>query len=158
MSGSFVVTGGGRGVGRAIVERLISDGNSVAVLELDDSALAWLDTHVARSQLAAVVGNASDVVAANEAAHRAESFGPFRGWVNNAAVFRDAALDTHSSEEVLEVINLNLAPVVVGCATALLRFQAAGNGGSMVASPATRLNGPCVARCPMPQLRRLSKD
>src|SRR5674476_496956 len=43
VSGSFVVTGGGRGVGRAIVERLISDGNSVAVLELERSALAWLD-------------------------------------------------------------------------------------------------------------------
>jgi NAD(P)-dependent dehydrogenase (short-subunit alcohol dehydrogenase family) len=132
VSGAFVVTGGGRGVGRAIVERLVRDGNSVAVLELDGSALDWLDAHAQRAHLAGVVGSASDVAIANAAADRAEAFGPLRGWVNNAAVFRDAGLGTHGPEEVLEIINLNLAPVVVGCATAVRRFQSAGSRGSIV--------------------------
>jgi hypothetical protein len=104
VSRSFVVTGGGRGVGRAIVERLVRDGNSVAVLELDGSALDWLDAHAERARLAGVVGSASDVASAN------------------AAVFPDAGLDTRGPEEVLETINLNLAPAVVGCATAVRRF------------------------------------
>ena len=35
MSRSYVVTGGGRGVGRAIVERLLGDSNVVVAIELD---------------------------------------------------------------------------------------------------------------------------
>jgi len=40
---SHVVTGAGRGIGRAIVERLLADGDAVAAIELDPSALEWLD-------------------------------------------------------------------------------------------------------------------
>jgi NAD(P)-dependent dehydrogenase (short-subunit alcohol dehydrogenase family) len=127
-----VVTGGGRGVGRAIVERLVRDGGNVVVLEQDGSALDWLDTHTARARLAGVVGSASDLMTAGEAADRAEAFGPLRGWVNNAAIFRDAALDTQTPAQVLDLITLNLAPVVVGCGTAVRRFRAAGRGGAIV--------------------------
>jgi NAD(P)-dependent dehydrogenase (short-subunit alcohol dehydrogenase family) len=78
------------------------------------------------------VGSASDVTVTNQAADRAERFGPLRGWVDNAAVFRDGTLDTHPPEEVLDLIDLNLAPVVVGCATAVRRFLSAGRAGSIV--------------------------
>jgi NAD(P)-dependent dehydrogenase (short-subunit alcohol dehydrogenase family) len=42
MSRSYVVTGGGRGVGRAIVERLLEDAeeNAVVSIELDPDTLA----------------------------------------------------------------------------------------------------------------------
>ncbi len=132
VDGSFVVTGGGRGVGRAIVERLVGRGHAVVVVELDGSIVDWISTHAAQARLASVVGNASDVAVADEAADRAEAFGPLRGWVNNAAIFRDARLDTDGAPAVLDIVNLNLAPVVVGCATAVQRFRAAGTGGSIV--------------------------
>ena len=52
--------------------------------------------------------------------------------MNNAAIFRDAALDTSSASEILALVELNLAPAVVGCAVAVRRFLAAGTGGAIV--------------------------
>jgi NAD(P)-dependent dehydrogenase (short-subunit alcohol dehydrogenase family) len=129
---SYVVTGGGRGVGRAIVERLLADGGAVAVLELDPAALAWVEEHPAAERVVAVVGSAADPEACDRAADRAQERGRLAGWVNNAAVFRDAALDTAAPGEVLELVTSNLAPVVVGCATAVRRFSASGTGGAVV--------------------------
>ena len=132
MTGSIVVTGGGRGVGRAVVERLLRDGDSVVVIEFDSSALNWLEHHPERVRLAAVVGDASDAAVAEEAADRAESMAPLRGWVNNAATFQDAALDTHPPDEVVNLIARNIALAVVGCATAVRRLRRVGVGGAIV--------------------------
>jgi NAD(P)-dependent dehydrogenase (short-subunit alcohol dehydrogenase family) len=132
MTRSYVVTGGGRGVGRAVVERLLADGGAVVVLELDAAAVDWVGTHRAQDRLAAVIGSASDEAAATAAADRAEDFGPLRGWVNNAAIFRDASLDADAAASVLDLITANLAPAVVGCGVAVRRFLASGGGGAIV--------------------------
>ena len=133
MRRSYVVTGGGRGIGRALVERLLGEDDSVVVaIELDPAALAWVDGHPAGSRLVAVAGDAADEAVADQAAECAQAAGPLVGWVNNAAVFRDASLDSASSREVLDLIGLNLAPAVVGCAAAIRRFLAAGAGGAIV--------------------------
>ena len=47
-------------------------------------------------------------------------------------MFRDASLHADPPAAVLELIALNLAPAVVGCATAIRRFLAAGTGGAIV--------------------------
>ena len=130
MSASYVVTGGARGVGRAIVERLLADGGGVVVVELDPAGLEWTASHGGR--VIPVIGSAADESVAEDAAGRAEAAGRLTGWVNNAAVFRDAALDTAPAREVLDLIALNLAPAVVGCATAVRRFLAAGTSGAIV--------------------------
>lgn len=132
MSRSYVVTGGGRGVGRALVERLLIDDATVVAIELDSAALGWTMSHPAGSRVIGVAGNAADEAVAEEASERAEASAPLAGWVNNAAVFRDASLHSVTAREVLDLIALNLNPVVVGCSTAIRRFLAAGTGGAIV--------------------------
>ena len=129
---AVVVTGGGRGIGRAITEHLLADGGAVVVVELDPGAVDWTASHPAGSRLSAVVGSAADAAVVEEAADRAEEQGRLTGWVNNAAVFRDAELGSAPPSEVLDLIGSNLAPAVVGCSTAVRRFLAAGAGGSIV--------------------------
>jgi len=129
---SYVVTGGGRGVGRALVERLLGDDDAVVAIELDPAALAFLDGHPAGDRVLGVAGDAGDEAVCGRAADLAAAAAPLAGWVNNAAVFRDASLDADPPAAVLELISDNLAPVVVGCATAIRRFLAAGTGGAIV--------------------------
>ncbi|MFI7433834.1 SDR family NAD(P)-dependent oxidoreductase [Micromonospora haikouensis] len=132
MGGSFVVTGGGRGIGRAIVERLLAPGDTVVVLERDPATTEWTRTHPAGDRVRAVVGDAGDADDAARAADLAERVAPLVGWVNNAAVFRDGAADSTAPAELYELIGLNLRPAVVGAATAVRRFRAAGRGGAIV--------------------------
>ena len=134
MGRSYVVTGGGRGVGRAIVERLLKDAddNAVVAVELDPDALAWTEDHPASPRAISVIGDTSDEAVAERAADLAEAAGILSGWVNNAAVFRDASVHSASTRDVLGLIALNLDPAVVGCATAIRRFLAAGTEGAIV--------------------------
>lgn len=71
----------------------VGDGHAVAALDLDEGALDWVRVHPAGSRVVAVTGSAADESVAERAADAAQEAGTFAGWVNNAAVFRDAALD-----------------------------------------------------------------
>jgi NAD(P)-dependent dehydrogenase (short-subunit alcohol dehydrogenase family) len=132
MSRSYVVTGGGRGIGRAVVERLLGAADCVVVIELDPAALAWMQSHPAGSRLIAAVGDAADEAVTEWAADLAQAAGTLTGWVNNAAVFRAASIDSASTRDVLDAITSNLNPAVVGCATAVRRFLAGDTGGAIV--------------------------
>jgi NAD(P)-dependent dehydrogenase (short-subunit alcohol dehydrogenase family) len=127
-----VVTGGGRGIGRAITERLLDGGACVAVLELDPGALTWTASHPARRRLIPVTGDAASETDAMKAADAAEATGTLAGWVNNAALFEDARLHDGPAAAVLGLIDRNLVPCLAGCAVAVKRFLAAGTAGAIV--------------------------
>ncbi len=127
MAGSYVITGAARGVGRAIAERLARDG-VVVVLDRDEEALGW----AADAGLGVVAGDAGDEAVAERAAELAEAGAPLAGWVNNAAIFRDAALHDTPAAEVLQLVAANLGLAVAGCAVAVRRFLARGAGGAIV--------------------------
>ncbi len=132
MRRSVVVTGGGRGVGRAIAERLLADGDRVVLVDRDPAVFAWTDSHPAAERLATVVGDGSDPRVAERAADLAEAGTPLAGWVNNAAVFQDAWLHEVAASEVAGLIAANLTPVVTGSATAVRRYLHAGTPGAIV--------------------------
>ncbi|MFC4590189.1 SDR family NAD(P)-dependent oxidoreductase [Sphaerisporangium corydalis] len=132
MSRSHVVTGGGRGIGRALVERLAAAGDTVVAVERDPAALTWADDHPAGGRLIVVTGDAADERVTERAADAAEAAAPLAGWVNNAAVFRDASVHSATARQILELIALNLDAAVAGCATAVRRFLAAGTPGAIV--------------------------
>lgn len=121
---SFVVTGGSQGVGRAIVERLVTEG-PVVVLDLA-ATLSWEDPSVTL-----VSGDAGDPDIARRAAELAEARAPLAGWVNNAAVFRDAPV-TAPPSDVLAAIMANLSLAVTGCHTAVGHYLRRGRAGAIV--------------------------
>ncbi|HLL69428.1 MAG TPA: SDR family oxidoreductase [Micromonosporaceae bacterium] len=123
--GSFVVTGGARGIGRAIAERLTADGQ-VVILDVTDQ-LDWRHDRVIP-----VAGDARDPGTAQRAAATAEATGPLLGWVNNAAIFRDAGLGDASAAQILDLITANLALALTGCHTAVNHFLAHRRVGAIV--------------------------
>lgn len=121
---SFVVTGGSQGVGRAIVERLVTEG-PVVVLDLA-ATLSWEDPSVTL-----VSGDAGDPDIARRAAELAEARAPLAGWVNNAAVFRDAPV-TAPPSDVLAAVTANLSLAITGCHTAVGHYLRHGRAGAIV--------------------------
>ncbi len=132
MSRSYVVTGGGGGVGRAIVERLLRDGDTVVAIDTHPDALGWVVDHPAGDRIIAVAGDATDERAAIAAADRAETAAPLVGWVNCAAVFRDAAIHETATGDLMAAISVNIELAVVGCAVAVRHFVATGIPGAIV--------------------------
>ena len=116
-----VVTGGGRGVGRAVASLLAAAGTTVVVIERDPFD--------AGEGIVPVLGDASDPAVAVRAAELAA---PLTGWVNNAAIFDDAWLHRDGAERVGDLITRNLAPALVGCHTAIDAFLADDTPGSIV--------------------------
>src|SRR5947207_8514767 len=118
MTATYVVTGGGRGVGRAIAERLASHGHVIAL----DGEADLLDWTTDRPTIAGLAGDAADEPTLSAAVEHASQVGTLAGWVNNAAAFRDAAVHDTPLAELLELIMANIALAVAGSAAAVRRF------------------------------------
>lgn len=126
----YVVTGGGSGIGRATVERLVSDGASVVAVDRDDRALDW--TKGAER----VVALAADVTseAANEdmVALAESSFGALHGAFLNAGIPGHGLIDRASMEQFDQVMAVNVRAVALGIRAALPALRRAGEGAIVV--------------------------
>ena len=102
-----LVTGGTRGIGRAIAERLKADGIKVAAgYSGNDEAAAECAKTLGIMVVKGNVGNFADCKAAADAV--AAELGPIDILVNNAGITRDGIFHRMSPEQWGEVIRVNM--------------------------------------------------
>jgi acetoacetyl-CoA reductase len=105
-----MVTGGTRGIGRAIVERLKLDGFKVAAGYAGNEDAA----HTCRDDLGVMIvrGNVGEFEDCKKAVAEVEAeLGPIDVLVNNAGITRDAMLHKMTPQQWNEVIFVNLASI-----------------------------------------------
>lgn len=130
-----LVTGGGRGIGRAIALRLAEGGAAVAVAyrsnETEANEVVRLIRERGGRALAARM-EVTDRAAIAAALDRTESeLGPLRILVNNAGINKPTDFDKVSDADWDEILSVNLKGPFVCSQLALPRLAAAG-GGSIV--------------------------
>lgn len=132
---TVLVTGGGRGIGRAISLRLSQAGASVALTWRQDRDAAERtadDITRAGGNALAVQADVTDRRAMGQALHAAEAaFGPLRGLVNNAGVNKPEDFDKLTDAGWDEILRVNLKGPFVASQLAL-PFLARAGGGSIV--------------------------
>ena len=103
-----MVTGGARGIGKAIAAALAADGAKVAVVDLDlaNAEATAAELGGGARGFAANVAMAADVNAVVEAVER--DLGPIDVLVNNAGITRDGLLIRLSEADWDAVLNVNL--------------------------------------------------
>lgn len=140
MGNVAVVTGGGRGIGRAIAELLVKRGYDVVVTDIDGEA-----ARRTAEEISAVEGITQDVrdedshAAVAEAASR---HGRLAVWVNNAGVGDHGTLHETSSEAVRRLVDVNLLGVIWGMRAALDAFAKSGTPGDVVNIASASALGP----------------
>jgi acetoacetyl-CoA reductase len=110
MTRTALITGGTRGIGRAICERLTSDGFRVAVgyAGNEEAAAAC----VRDFGVMVVKGNVGSFEDCTRAVQEVEAeLGPIEVLVNNAGITRDAMLHKMTPQQWNEVIYVNLASI-----------------------------------------------
>ena len=110
MTRTALVTGGTRGIGRAICERLKADGFRVAAgYAGNEEAARACASEVGITVVKGNVGNWDDCVRAVKEVE--DQLGPVEVLVNNAGITRDAMLHKMTPQQWNEVIYVNLASI-----------------------------------------------
>ena len=108
-----VVTGGGRGIGRAYCERLAADGANVVVLDLDDTKPV-VDGLGGSGDKTGMICDVSKPEQITEVANAVlKRFGRCDIFVNNAAIFPVTDLSTVTVEVWRRVQAVNVEPLVL---------------------------------------------
>jgi 3-oxoacyl-[acyl-carrier protein] reductase len=129
------VTGGGRGLGRAIAVRLAQEGAKVAIFYRSNDAAAGETAELVRKTGAGCetfkgdVSSSEDVEALMKGV--GEAFGPVEILVNNAGTTRDNLLLRMKDEEFEEVLATNLKGTYL-CTRAVLRGMVRARWGRIV--------------------------
>lgn len=112
MKQTAIVTGGSRGIGRAVAVRLAKDGMNLVINYRGNSAAAEETEQMCRELGAEVLLVQGDVSRAEDceklAAQAKEAFGRVDVLVNNAGITRDGLLARMTEEDFRAVLDVNL--------------------------------------------------
>ena len=119
-----IVTGSGRGIGRAIALKLAEVGATVVVNDINEAAqdVAEEIRATGRQSLAALANVSSSEDVSKLVEITVSTYGKIDILVNNAGITRDKLLIRMSDEDWDEVININLKSVFL-CTRAAVRYM-----------------------------------
>ena len=118
---SAVVTGAGRGIGRAIATELVGRGYEVVVTDLDAASAS-----ATAGEIGAALGLALDVTdpeANREIAARAREIAPLGAWVCNAGVLFEGTTTALTIDQVRTTVEVNVLGVIWGVRAAADAFR-----------------------------------
>ena len=132
MGKTAIITGGTRGIGRAVVERLLEEGLSVAFCGQSDESVRRATGELSQRYPGKVFGKKCDVSKRGEVeaffTFAQEQLGRMDILVNNAGVGVFAPVEQLTPDEWHRMIDLNLSGVYYCCHEVIPRMKAAGGG------------------------------
>lgn len=123
-----VVTGGGRGIGRAYCERLASDGANVVVVDVDDATAVVAELGGSGEKTSMVCDVSKPEQIAEVANKVLDQFGRCDIFVNNAAIFPVTDLKTITLDVWRRVQAVNVEPLLLFAQAFVPGMTAAGWG------------------------------
>lgn len=144
-----LVTGGGQGIGQAIVERLHADGFRVAIVDLNLEIAEALAQKLGGRDAGAIaiqanVADREGVFAAVEQA--TAELGGFDVIVNNAGIAPTSPIEEINEKSIKTLFDINFNGVVWGVQAAVKAFKKLGHGGKIIsaASQAGHIGNPGI--------------
>lgn len=127
-----VVTGGARGIGRAIAELFVAHGARVVIADIDGEAAAATAEQLGGDPVAhGIRCDVTDADAVQAILAAAGELGSLDVMVNNAGVTRDSAMKSMTEDQFDEVISVHLKGCWLGTRAAAQAMRESG-GGSIV--------------------------
>jgi 3-oxoacyl-[acyl-carrier protein] reductase len=138
-----LVTGAGQGIGRAIAQRFAADGARVALVDIDEEAVAGTAAAIGDAALAHVADVRDEDAVARAYEVATERFGGVDTVVANAAIepADDAPLDRLELEVWERISAVNLTGLVLTAKHGVRALRAAGGGALVVTASPTGILG-----------------
>ena len=130
-----LITGAGKGIGRAIALRLAKDGAHIAIVDIDEANTRSVADEVKKlgrraTNFKADVTNRDEVYAAIE--HAEKTLGGFDIMINNAGIAQVQPISDVTPEEVDKILKVNIQGVLWGIQAAAKKFQQRKHKGKII--------------------------